>query len=109
MEQTGIYNNHLTSTLFSLKAFIWVKKAIQIKRSSGLQRRKSDKVDAQRIALFAYKNQDQKKLWEPKRIIIQQLKKLTTVRERLLLTLAQLQKPIQESKGFDCKDGFFCN
>ena len=67
MEQTGIYNNHLTSTLFSLKAFIWVKKAIQIKRSSGLQRGKSDKVDAQRIALFAYRNQDQKKLWEPEK------------------------------------------
>jgi transposase len=106
MEQTGLYNNHVTSTLYSLKAFIWVERAIHIKRSSGLQRGKSDKVDAQRIALFAYRNQDQKKLWEPKRIIIQQLKKLTTVRERLLLTAAQLQKPIQESKKFDSKEVF---
>lgn len=106
LEHTGIYNNYVISTLFDLKAKIWVESATHIKRSSGLQRGKSDKIDAQRIALFAYRNQDQMKLWLPKRIVVLQLKKLTTIRERLLLALAQLNKPIQEAVKFESKEVF---
>jgi transposase len=104
MEKTGIYNNHVITALHTLKAFIWVEKAIHIKRSSGLQRGKSDKVDAQRIGLFAYRHQDQAKLWSPTRVIIQQLKSLTTVRDRLLLTVSRLKTPLNESKKFDSKE-----
>jgi transposase len=106
LEQTGIYNNHITSYLHHIKANIWVEKAIEIKRSSGLQRGKSDKIDAQRIAFFAFRNQDKAKLWKAPRIVIQQLKRLTSIRERLLIMVAQLNKPIQESKRFDSKEVF---
>jgi transposase len=83
-----------------------VEKAIEIKRSSGLQRGKSDEVDAQRIAFFAFRNQDRVRLWTAPRTVIQQLKRLTGVRERLLLMVAQLNKPLQESKRFDSKEVF---
>lgn len=106
LEYTGIYNNHVTSTLHLMKANIWVEKAIQIKRSSGLLRGKSDKVDAQRIAFFAFRNHDKVRLWTPPRIVIQQLKRLTRIRERLLIMTSQLRKPIKESEKFDPKEVF---
>lgn len=103
LEQTGLYNNHVTTILHSVNANIWVEKAIQIKRSSGLQRGKSDKVDAQRIAFFAFRNQDRVRLWQAPRTVIQQLKRLTGVRERLLIMVSQLKKPVEESRKFDSK------
>ena len=104
MEHTGIYNNRVLVTLDSLKAFIWVENALHIKRSLGLQRGKSDNVDASRIALFAYRNHDECKLWQPPRTIVKQLKKLSTARERLLLAKNQLRTPLQESKKFESKE-----
>jgi transposase len=106
VEQTGIYNNHLTSTLHALNAKIWVEKAIQIKRSTGLHRGKSDKVDARRIAFYAFRNTDLAKIWTAPRPVIQKLKRLTSLRDRLLKMVAQLNKPIQESQTFDSKDVF---
>src|SRR3978361_682013 len=50
MEHTGIYNQHLLSFLYSKKAFVCLEAAIHIKLSSGLQRGKSDQIDAIRIA-----------------------------------------------------------
>ena len=63
MEHTGIYNNHLLTALQSLKAQIWLENPTQIKYSLGLQRGKNDCLDAKRIALYAYKNRDNVKLW----------------------------------------------
>lgn len=104
LEQTGLYNNHTTLTLHENKANIWVEKAIQIKRSSGLQRGKSDKVDAQRIAFYAFRNQDKARLWSPPRLVVMKLKRLSGLRERLLITVSQLEKPIKESSNFDSKE-----
>lgn len=104
LEYTGLYNNHVTGFLCSIGAKMWIEKAIEIKRSSGLQRGKSDRIDAQRIAFFAYRNQDKARLWNAPRTVVQQLKRLTGVRERLLLIVAQLNKPLQESKRFDPKE-----
>jgi transposase len=106
LEYTGLYNNLITSCLHSAGANIWVEKAIEIKRSSGLQRGKSDTVDAQRIAFFAFRNQDRVRLWAAPRAVIEQLKRLTGLRERLLLMVAQLNKPLQESKRFDSREVF---
>ncbi len=100
MEHTGIYNNHLLDYLYKKNANICVESAIQIKQSSGLQRGKNDKVDAIRIAQFAYKNRDELKLWEPKREVIQLLKHLTILRSRLVGVLKQLKTPIKESTEF---------
>src|SRR4249920_3702913 len=45
MEHTGIYNNHLLNYLHKKEADIWLESGLQIKKSSGLQRGKNDKVD----------------------------------------------------------------
>ncbi len=56
MEHTGIYNNHLLVYLHKKKANICLEAATQIKNSLGNVRGKNDKVDAMRIAEYAYKN-----------------------------------------------------
>ncbi len=63
MEHTGIYNNPSLNYLHSKKANIWLEQATQIKASMGVSREKNDKVDSQKIGLYAYKNREDVKLW----------------------------------------------
>ncbi|MFN8348570.1 MAG: transposase [Spirosomataceae bacterium] len=65
MEHTGIYHTRLLKYLQSRKASIWLESGSQIKYSMGDVRGKSDVVDAQRIARYAYKNRDETKLYVP--------------------------------------------
>ena len=103
MEHTGIYNNPLLDYLHKKEADIWLESGLQIKQSSGLQRGKNDKVDSTRIAMYAYKNRDDVKLWKPKRELIQQLKHLTTLRNRLVNISKQIKTPLKEASGFISK------
>ena len=77
MEHTGIYNAHLLQLLYELKLAVWLESSLQIKQAGGMQRGKTDKVDAQRIAQYAYRFRDQMRLWQPPREIIQKLAFLT--------------------------------
>ena len=77
----------------------WLEQAIQIQRSLGVQRGKSDLVDARRIALYAYKNRQEVRLWVPRREKVEELKKLLNLRESSLNTLSRLRKPIKELKS----------
>lgn len=47
-------------------------------------------------AFAAYKNRQEGRLWVPSREAVAQLKKLLTLRERILNNLSRLSKPIQE-------------
>lgn len=104
MEYTGIYNSHLLNYLSEIKANIWLENPIHIKRSLGLVRGKNDKVDAKRIAMFAYKNRDEAKLWEPERKVIKILKVLSGVRIRIMKSIESLQVPIEEIRSFVDKE-----
>ncbi len=104
MEHTGIYNNHLLSFLHEQGAQVWLENPVHIKRSMGLIRGKNDKVDAARIASFAYHHQSQAKLWAPKRGVIEKLKLLTGQRTRLLKTKRVLEMPVNEAKKFCLKE-----
>ena len=96
LEHTGIYAYPLLYALKKEAASIWLEQAIQIQRSLGVQRGKSDAVDARRIALYAYKNRQEARLWVPRREAVEQLKELLTLRERCLNNLSRLRKPIKE-------------
>jgi transposase len=100
MEHTGIYNNHLLSALQSLKANIWLENPTHIKYSLGLQRGKNDCLDAKRIALYAYKNKDDMKLWTSPREVIIKLKKLNTLRDRIVAARKMLSTLVNEEKEF---------
>lgn len=63
LEHTGIYNNPVLGYLHRKHADIWLEQASQIKLSMGISREKNDKVDAQKIGLYAYKNREDVRLW----------------------------------------------
>jgi transposase len=103
MEHTGIYNNHLLACLHKKGANIWLEAAIQIKNSSGKLRGKNDKIDAIRIADYAYTQRDKVRLWAPKRGILQQLTHLTAARTRLIEAKKMLKTPLAEQDSFSDK------
>lgn len=102
-EHTGIYNNPLVYFLNENGGSIWLESAMHIKRSIGLQRGKNDKVDAQRIAVFAYKNREDAKIFEVPREIIIKLKYLSGLRSHLIESIKGFKVRIKEIKGFEGK------
>lgn len=100
MEHTGIYCRPLLEFLTENKIRICVESSLQIKRSQGLVRGKTDKIDAQRIALYAYKNRENLKFWAPQRLVIQKIKALLATRERLTKVKTELQVPLNECEEF---------
>lgn len=100
MEHTGIYNAHLLTHLRKISLPIWLENSLQIKKSGGLQRGKTDAIDAHRIAEYAFRFRDQMRLWQPPRPVLQKLAALSALRQRLLLVRQQLQQPITEQEGF---------
>lgn len=100
MEHTGIYNAHLLDCLDKLHFPIWLENSLQIKKAGGLQRGKTDAIDALRIAEYAFRFKDKIRLWQPPRQVIQQLAALSALRQRLLLVGQQLQQPLDEQQSF---------
>jgi len=100
MEHTGIYNNHSLTCLYKKKAHICLEAATQIKNSLGNIRGKNDKIDAIRIAGYAYDKRDKLRLWQPKREVVQQLSHLAATRLRLVTVKKQLKTPLKEHSAF---------
>jgi transposase len=100
MEQTGIYANHLLTTLKKAKANIVIESALHIRSSLGVLRGKYDKIDAIRIATYAFKNRDHLKFKTARRPVIEQLAYLSSLRLRLLETQIKLKTPLSEQKLF---------
>lgn len=88
--------DHLTKS----KIKVCVEPALQIKQSQGMTRGKNDKVDAQRIALYAYKNRQELRYWKPQRVCVQKLKALLVLRDRLVKTKTQMMAPINETREY---------
>jgi transposase len=100
MEHTGIYSAIVLEVLWKMKIKICLEPALRIKQSQGMVRGKNDKIDARRIAQYAYKNRNELTPWRPQRPVIQQMQALLSLRERLLKAKVQLEVPLRESVGF---------
>ena len=74
MEHTGIYCNPSIELAEKMHLNLWLENATQIKLSIGLQRGKNDKVDSERIAEYAFRNQDKALLRQPEREAMKKLK-----------------------------------
>jgi len=113
LEDSGFYSNHVLNTLKKLKAFVIVENPQKIKKSQGLVRGKTDKIDALRIAQFAQKNKDELRLWVSRRPVLLLLKNLISTRERLLGISVILRTPLKEqlsyiSKGIHHQSALSC-
>jgi transposase len=100
MEHTGIYCYPSLDYLLKHKISVCVEPALRIKQSQGMQRGKNDKIDAKRIAKYAYKNAGELTFWKPKRLVLQELRALLVLRERLVQAKNQFEVPIKESSEF---------
>ncbi|MBS1920606.1 MAG: IS110 family transposase [Bacteroidetes bacterium] len=98
MEATGLYCNTLLQFFESQQANVWVENALQIKRSMGIKRGKTDKVDSINIAKYAFKNAELVRLWKPTGAVLEKIKHLATLRERIVVTQKRLLTPIEELK-----------
>lgn len=83
-EKTGDYSHFLAQFLHHKKCDYWEENALKIKKSIGLQRGKNDRVDAQRISLYAYRYQDLVKLYQPKNKVLAKIEQLYAFRDLLI-------------------------
>jgi transposase len=100
MEHTGIYNAVALGVFWKKNIRVCVERAMHIKLSQGLVRGKSDKLDARRIAQFAYRNRESLTFWKPERDVVQHMQALLTLRARLVVVRSQLTVPLSEMAGF---------
>ena len=100
MEHTGIYKNILVDVLSSKTCHLWVEMSYRIIRSSGIQRGKNDKVDSERIARYAMKNQEDAKIFKATEKTLEVIKSLLGQRELMVTQKTALQVKINELKIF---------
>ena len=101
LEHTGLYGKTIIQHLLAKEFNVWVEMSLKIILSLGVQRGKNDKVDAQRIAFYAMKNQEEAQFYQPPREVVDTIRKLLTLREHLVKTKALLIKNTNELKGFE--------
>ena len=100
MEHTGVYGMILMRTLYQRSLIVCVENAAQIKLSLGMQRGKNDRIDAQRIAEYAFRYTDRLKQWKPKREALEKLQILSSLRNRLIKARTILNSHTEEVRRF---------
>lgn len=100
MEHTGVYTQVLVRELQAAGAAIYLIHAPEIQQSGGLKRGKNDRVDAARIAEYAFRNSDKLRLFEPVRPVVEQIQHLMALRSRLQKAIHLLEVPIKEARQF---------
>jgi transposase len=97
-ENTGYYSLQLSFFLFE-KGFDYVQEhALQIKRSIGFRRGKSDRSDAEDIARYAWLNRESIRLSKPPSKLLLKLQQIKTTRELLVKQTVAIKNQIQAFK-----------
>lgn len=101
LEHSGYYAAPLLRGLLEEGVVdIWLESALRIKRSAGLQRGKSDRLDAHRIAVYCIDFQRKARLWEPPSASIERLGLLLSHRDRMVRNWQSLSNSLSEQVGF---------
>ncbi|MEQ9310660.1 MAG: transposase, partial [Balneolaceae bacterium] len=98
VEHTGLYCDHVIEVTSELGIGLWIEDASRIKAFHSLSRGKNDKLDATRIAEYAYLKQGEALLWAPPREVVIELKSLNQLRRRLLTSKHRLSVPLGEEE-----------
>lgn len=101
MEHTGYYSKQLSRFVIAQQGNLWMEMSLKIIRSLGVQRGKNDKLDAKRIALFAQRNQQDFVPCNLPRLIVENLKTLLMLREKLINSKTALVVPVKELTSVD--------
>ena len=99
-EHTGLYSYPM-SVYFTEKRYSYIViPGLELKRSMGITRGKDDKIDAKRIATYAYEKRSELKPYELPQEEIVQIKRLLSLREKLVKQRAGYKGTIGEFKIF---------
>jgi transposase len=98
MENTGRYNWHLYEVLANTHNTVYVLNPLHLKRSIGLVRGKSDKIDAERICLYITKHSEDHQAWIPTSRSIQKLNVLLSERKKRIDDVRRLKCRRQDYK-----------
>lgn len=98
-EDTGIYSLPLACYLSEHGLDYWMVPAIEIKRSKGISRGKTDKTDSRDIAFYSMTHQHKLRLGKIPEKEIMELKLLFSEREKLMGAI-HLMESTQEIEGF---------
>ena len=96
MEYTGFYTYELELFLYNHDLAYCKKPALDIKRSSGMTRGKSDKADAKMISRYGWLRKEELKECKPTSDIQLELQQLMTFRDKLVSDRASYQKRTTE-------------
>jgi transposase len=102
-ENTGVYSLPLSYYFSNNDLSYWQVPALEIKRSKGITRGKSDKIDSKDIAFYAYTHTHKFRPSSLSSKSIQQLRLLFTQREKIVKALSSFESTI-ENKDFMPKD-----
>jgi transposase len=85
MEATGVYCEILAHFLVANGYKVAIEPPLKVKRAFKPEGHKSDPVDGQQIAEYAYRFWDELALWSPRKEILEQIKTLLTAREQFVV------------------------
>lgn len=99
MEYTGIYTYNLEHFLHQ-QGIAYVKRpALDIKRSVGMKRGKTDRADAMMISKYGWYRKEELKAMKPVSDAQQQLQQLTGYRDKLVADKASYETRLKELRG----------
>lgn len=101
MEHTGMYGKVLSSVLVANNCNLWIEMSLRIIRSIGIQRGKNDKIDSERIAYYAFKNQEIATIFKAPKKSLGKIRALLSLREKMVVFKASLVRNVNELKSFD--------
>ena len=99
MEHTGLYSYHLEAFLHKHRIAFAKVPALAIKKSLGLVRGKSDKIDAKRIARYGFEKRDVLVSQPKPEKLLQRLQLLHSTRSRLVRLRASLRSAVTEIRS----------
>ena len=85
LEATGVYSEVLAHFLVANRYPVAIEPPLKVKRAFKPAGHKSDPVDSQQIAEYAYRFWDELSLWAPRQEILEQIKTLLTTREQFVV------------------------
>ncbi len=99
-EHTGLYSYGLSSFLSSGGYQFILIPGLELRRSMGIARGKDDRIDATKIALYAFRRKDEIVPYQMPARIINQLRNLLSLRDRLVIQRAGYKSSLKEHSNF---------
>jgi len=99
-EHTGLYSHPLSVYLSEKEYQFILIPGLELKRSLGIVRGKNDKIDAKRIALYTYEKREKVKPYQMPQDDVIQIKRLLSLRTKLVAHRAGYKSTLGEYKHF---------